>query len=194
MPKVTKLDPNEARNSESDAIFGTPWHLCQTDKDVPVTMIEYSFIRTFGAFERWMAECQGAAAHMPMSSTDNLVLNAIRMREVPKAVSELARFLNRDDVSNIQYSLRKLQAVGLIEKNSSKKRRGASYQVTEKGRKVTDEFARLRRKLLIAAVPTLTDWEEQVATTRRVLGLMQGIYENASVSLMFNAPTDDSAE
>ncbi len=194
MPKVTKLNPNEARNSESDALFGTPWHLCQTDEEVPVTMIEYSLIRTFGALERWMAECQGAAAHMPMSSTDNLVLNAIRMREVPKGLSELARFLNRDDVSNIQYSLRKLQRVGLIEKNSSKKRRGASYQVTEKGRKVTDEFARLRRKLLIAAVPTLTDWEEQVATTRRVLELMHGVYENASVSLTFNAPTDDSAE
>ena len=157
-------------------------------------MIEYSLIRTFGALERWMAECQGAAAHMPMSSTDNLVLNAIRMREVPKGLSELARFLNRDDVSNIQYSLRKLQRVGLIEKNSSKKRRGASYQVTEKGRKVTDEFARLRRKLLIAAVPTLTDWEEQVATTRRVLELMHGVYENASVSLTFNAPTDDPPE
>lgn len=66
--------------------------------------------------------------------------------------------------------------------------------MTEKGRKVTDEFARLRRKLLIAAVPTLTDWEEQVATTRRVLELMQGVYENASVSLMFNAPTDDPPE
>ncbi len=194
MPKATKLNPNETRDLESDAIFGTPWHLCQIDEEVAVTMIEYSFIRTFGALERWMAECQGAAAHMPMSSTDNLVLNVIRMREAPKGISELARFLNRDDVSNIQYSLRKLQRVGLIEKNSSKKRRGASYQVTEKGRKVTDEFARLRRKLLIAAVPTLTDWEEQVATTRRVLELMQGVYENASVSLMFNAPTDDPPE
>ena len=114
------------------------------------------------------------------------------MREVPKGVSELARFLNRDDVSNIQYSLRKLQSEGLIEKTSSKKSRRASYQVTRKGRKVTDEFARLRSQLLIAAVPGLTDWEEQVATTRRVLGLMQSIYENASVSLMFNAPGDDS--
>ena len=192
MTKVTKLDPDVAERSESDAIFGTPWHLCQTDEEIPVTMTEYSLLRTFGAFERWMAECQGAAAHLPMSSTDNLVLNAIRMREVPKAVSELARFLNRDDVSNIQYSLRKLQAEGLIEKVSPKKSRRASYQVTERGRKVTDEFARLRRELLIAAVPSLTDWEEQVATTRRVLGLMQSIYENASVSLMFKAPGDDS--
>ena len=192
MPKKTKLNPDAAGNSESDAIFGSPWHLCQTDEEVPVTMIEYSLIRTFGALERWMAECQGVAAHIPMSSTDNLVLNAIRMREVPKGVSELARFLNRDDVSNIQYSLRKLQSEGLIEKTSSKKSRRASYQVTRKGRKVTDEFARLRSQLLIAAVPGLTDWEEQVATTRRVLGLMQSIYENASVSLMFNAPGDDS--
>lgn len=194
MPKVTKLDRKNDRNSDSDAIYGSPWHICQTDEEVPVMMLEYALIRTFGAFERWMAECQGAAAHMPMSSTDNMVLNVIRMREVPKGVSEIARFLNRDDVSNIQYSLRKLQTAGLIEKNSSKKRRGASYQVTEKGREVTDEFARLRRELLITAVPELADWEEQVATTRRVLALMQGVFENASVSLMFNAPVDNPPE
>ena len=194
MPKVTKSDQDQIQNSESDAVFGTPWHLCQSEKEIPVTMIEYSFIRTFGAFERWMAECQGAAAHMPMSSTDNMVLNLIRMREVPKGIGELARFFNRDDVSNIQYSLRKLQAAGLIEKNSSKKRRGASYQVTEKGRKATDEFARLRRKLFVAAVPKLADWERQIATTRRVLELMQGVYENASLSLMFNAPAEDPAD
>ena len=58
MPKKTKLNPDAAGNSESDAIFGSPWHLCQTDEEVPVTMIEYSLIRTFGALERWMAECQ----------------------------------------------------------------------------------------------------------------------------------------
>jgi predicted MarR family transcription regulator len=194
MQKVTKLKSEVDEKSESDAIFGTPWHLCKTDEEVPVTMIEYSLLRTFGAFERWMAECQGAAAHLPMSSTDNLVLNAIRMRDVPKGVSEIARFLNRDDISNIQYSLRKLQAEDLIKKTSSKKSRRASYQVTEKGRKVTDEFARLRSKLLISTVPSLTDWEQQVAITRRVLGVMQSIYENASVSLMFNAPGDDPPE
>ena len=166
MPKVSKIGPTEGQNSKSDAIFETPWHLCQTDGEISTTMLENSLFRTMAAFDRWTAECQGAAAHMPMSSTDNLILNAIRMRDVPKGVGELARFLNRDDISNIQYSLRKLEAADLIEKCSSKKRRGTSYQVTAKGRKVTDEFARLRRKLLIAAIPSLRGWEEQVEATR----------------------------
>lgn len=194
MQKVTKSTPGEEQKSDSDAIFGTRWHLCQTDEEIPVTMIENALIRAAASFDRWMAECQGVAAHAPMSSTDNLVLNAIRMRDVPKGVSELARFLNRDDISNIQYSLRKLQAADLIEKHSPRKRRSTSYQVTKRGRKVTDEYARLRRKLLIAAIPSLRDWEEQVETTRRVLQLMQGVYESASVALMFSAPGDDETE
>jgi predicted MarR family transcription regulator len=194
MPKATKSTPVDEQESEPDAIFDTPWHLCQTAEELPITMIENSLIRTAAAFDRWMAECQGAAAHVPMSSTDNLVLNAIRMREVPKGLSELGRFLNRDDISNIQYSLRKLQAAGLIEKHSSRKRRTTSYQVTKKGAKVTDEFARLRRKLLITSIPSLRDWEEQVGTAIRVLQLMQSVYENASVALMFSAPADDQTE
>lgn len=191
MPKASKMNPNSEQKPSPDAIFGAPWHLCQNDQEVAVTMIEYSLIRTAAAFDRWIGEALGAAARMPMSSTDNLVLNVIRMRDVPKGVSELARFVNRDDLSNIQYSLRKLQAAGLIEKDSSKKRRGTAYQVTAKGKKVTDEFARLRRTLLLGSIPSLRDWEEQVETTRRVLEVMQGVYDNASVSLMFAAPGDD---
>jgi len=194
MPKRNKSKPGEPRRAESDAIFGSPWHLCQTDEEVSITMIEYSFIRAGAAFERWMAECQGAAAKMPMSSTDNLVLNVIRMKDMPKGVGEMSRFFNRDDVSNIQYSLRKLLSAGLIKKHSPKKRRGTAYTVTEKGRSVTDEYARLRRQLVISAIPELRDWVEQLETTRRVLELMQGVYENASVALMFTAPVDDQPE
>jgi predicted MarR family transcription regulator len=191
MPKTPKSRRSATGTSQSDAILGTSWHLSETPEEVPVTMIEYSLIRAAAAFERWIAAALGAAAHMPMSSTDNLVLNVIRMKDSPKSVSEVARFMNRDDLSNIQYSLRKMQSAGLIEKDSSKQRRGVSYRVTDKGRKVTDDFARVRRQLLISAIPPLRDWEEQVETTRRVLELMQGVYENASVSLMFNAPGDE---
>lgn len=195
MPETAKKSTaQDAAQADKDPVFNTPWHLSATAEEVPLTMVEHALIRTFGVFSRWMAEAQAVATHMPMSSTDNMVLNLIRMGEVPKGVNEIARFLNRDDVSNIQYSLRKLLAAGLIEKNSSKKRRGASYQVTAKGQEVTDEFARLRRELLLKALPALPDWEAQVATTRRLLETLQSVYENASVSLMFQAHADEAEE
>lgn len=76
----------------------------------------------------------------------------------PRSVSVLSRFTNRDDISNIQYSLRKLTAAGLIEKVSGSTNRDTRYQPTEKGRKLTDELVAIRRELLIgpgAICPTL---------------------------------------
>ena len=36
----------------------------------------------------------------------------------PRSVSDLSRFSNRDDIANIQYSLRKLTAAGLDRKGA----------------------------------------------------------------------------
>jgi predicted MarR family transcription regulator len=84
------------------------------------------------------------------------------MNDRPKSIKDLARLTNRDDVPNIQYSLRKLIGAGLVERKGSG-RSGVTYEVTVEGRRVTDDYGALRRRLLMSAIG-------KPARLRRTLG------------------------
>lgn len=157
------------------------WHLAKDDHEIAVAELEYSLIRTSEAFRRWQAECLAAVTGMDMSGSDNEILHIIRMKNRPKGVKEIARLMNRDDLPNIQYSIRKLQKAGLIRKTSDKNRRkGVTYAVTEEGTRVSDEFAEVRSKLLIGFTRNVPDMEKELEHAARTMDLMAGIYEQAA--------------
>ncbi|MQQ99601.1 winged helix DNA-binding protein [Glaciimonas soli] len=169
-----------ARPAASD--FDLHWHLATTDHEIAVTEFEFCVLRMEEAFQRWQSECLAAGTAQEWSGFDNAVLHVLRMKDRPKSVTEIARVLNRDDLSALQYSLRKLQSQKLIEKEVSTKglRRGVRYQVTEHGRKVTENFAENRRALLISLTSTMADSDEQLKNATRTMAFMTGIYEHAA--------------
>lgn len=120
------------------------WHLSETDDEIALTELEIALFRTHAAFDAWQQVSQVASADMPLNATDTIVLNIIRMKERPKVAAEVTRLLNRDDISNIQYSLRKLEKLDLIRLASPGRRKGKAYEVTELGKKATDMHAALR--------------------------------------------------
>ena len=159
------------------------WHLARDAREVTVTELEFSLIRAGSAFDRWQAECLAAVAHQQLGSTDNVILHVIRLKDRPKTTTEIARLLNRDDVANLQYSVRKLQSAGLIERCTVGKRKGASYRVTQRGKLITEEYASLRSHLLMSLIPSVEHWDEQVLGAKRILDLMRGIYDQAALVL-----------
>ncbi|MDZ7809107.1 MAG: winged helix DNA-binding protein [Arhodomonas sp.] len=168
------------------------WHLAGDDKEMALTEIEHTLFRVMAAFERWQSECLAAVTHRPLSGSDNAVLHIVRMKERPKTVAEIARLLNRDDISNIQYALKKLRSAGLVEKQESRKRRGVAYYVTELGHEVTERFAELRRDMLVRMIPSEENWRDQYEMTHRLLNQLQGIYDQAAVYVVSHrAPVDD---
>ncbi len=159
------------------------WHLARNPREITVTELEFSLIRATSAFDRWQAECLAAVAHQQLGSTDNAILHVIRLKERPKTTTEIARLLNRDDVANLQYSIRKLQDAGLIERCRAGKRKGTSYRVTQRGMVITEEYAVLRSNLLMNLIPSVERWDEQVQGAKRILDLMRGIYDQAALVL-----------
>lgn len=155
------------------------WHLAETAIEVDATELEFSLMRTFESFGRWQAECLRGAIDLPASGPENAMLHVIRMNDRPKSVKDLARLTNRDDIPNIQYSLRKLIGAGLVVRSGSG-RSGVTYSVTEKGRDVTDRYAEIRRALLIAAIEAVPGFETRLAEARRTLELLSGLYDQAA--------------
>jgi predicted MarR family transcription regulator len=84
------------------------WHLAKSDVEVSTTELEFALMRTFEGFGRWQSECLAGVVDLAASGPENALLHIIRMNERPKTIKDLARMTNRDDVPNIQYSLRKL--------------------------------------------------------------------------------------
>lgn len=155
------------------------WHLARTPLEIEVTEAEYALMRCYEAFGRWQAECLATVIEFSASGPENALLHIIGMNDRPKTIRDLAHMANREDIPNIQYSLRKLLKADLILRAGSG-RTGVTYEVTPLGRRVVEDYADVRSVLLIEAmrrVPKLTDRLEEVAHT---LELMIGIYEQAA--------------
>lgn len=168
------------------------WHLATNDHEIALTELEYSLFRSYESFSRWMKECTVAASGVNMSANDCAILNIIAMRDRPKGITEIARLLNRDDNTNIQYTIRKLTIDKLVEKTSTDNRRkGVRYRTTAAGNKVVERFVALRRGLLIEMTKSIRDMDGQLACGSKILDLMTGMYEQAARVAATHRPTFD---
>lgn len=178
------MQDNDKVNGENSTLgLDKHWHLSTNDHEICLTEIEFALFRNFAAFSRWMDDC-AACCHTskhPCNGMDYAVLNVIRMHERPKSISEIARLMNRDDLSNLQYSVRKLAKAELIEKlGSSDHKRGATYRATGQGVIATDRYAQFRRELLVSLTQSISNSEENMDQVTRVLSLLSGIYDQAA--------------
>lgn len=165
--------------SQPSGGFDYRWHLAESATEVAATELEFALMRAFEGFGRWQSECLASVSDFTASGPENALLHIIRMNERPKSIKELARLTNRDDIPNIQYSLRKLVQAGLVEKSGSG-RTGVVYSPTEKGCQVTDDYGALRRRLLIEAIDNLPGFADRLASATRTLNMLTGIYEEIS--------------
>ena len=171
--------PTMDQGDSAAAAMDYRWHLAQSPVEVQTTELEFALMRAFEGFGRWQTECLGSVLDLAATGPENAMLHIIRMNDRPKTIKDLARLTNRDDVPNIQYSLRKLIGAGLVDRKGSG-RSGVTYQVTAEGLRVTDDFGALRRRLLIAEVEGLPGFAARLAEATRTLNLLSGIYEEAA--------------
>lgn len=155
------------------------WHLSENDAEVICTELEFALMRCFEAFGRWQTECLASVSDIGASGPENALLHIVRMNDRAKSIKELARLTNRDDIPNIQYSMRKLLAAGLVEKLGSG-RTGVTYQATPKGKKVTDDYGVIRKRLLIEQIASLPEFNTRLKEAGQSLNVLAGIYEEIS--------------
>jgi predicted MarR family transcription regulator len=171
--------PTEDQRDAIDTPLDYRWHLAQSPDEVDTTELEFALMRAFEGFGRWQSECLASVSDLAATGPENAMLHIIRMNDRPKTIKDLARLTNRDDVPNIQYSLRKLIGAGLVSRTGSG-RAGVTYQVTDAGLRVTEDYGAVRRRLLIAAVEQVPGFSQRLKEASRTLNLLSGIYEEIS--------------
>ena len=123
-----------------DKLLDRGWHLARTPLEIDVTEVEYALMRSYEAFGHWQAECLATVIEFSASGPENALLHIIRMNDRPKSIKDLARLANREDIPNMQYSLRKLIGAGLVVRNGSG-RSGVTYSVTDAQLQLTFNYA-----------------------------------------------------
>lgn len=172
-------NPEDSPKPANPAEFDKRWHLAESDIEVETTELEFAVMRTFESFGRWQTECLASVIEFAASGPENALLHVIRMNDRPKSIKELARLMNRDDIPNIQYSLRKLIAADLVIRHGSA-RSGVTYSTTELGRDVTERYAVIRQALLIESIAGVENFAGRLKEATRTLNLLAGIYEEVS--------------
>lgn len=155
------------------------WHLASTPLEAAATELEWALIRWREAFERYQREALSRLGQSNLNSQEVSILHTIRMQDRPKSTGVIANLLNRDDIQNIQYSLRKLVAEKMIKKVKDGAGKSYNLTVTEKGRRFTDDMADLRRSFLIQQLESVENNETRLLEASRMVSMMTALCNEA---------------
>lgn len=126
------------------------WHLAGNEDEIKVTDFELQLWRVFYGLQRWQEECEKNANGNILSSNELAILHIVRMKNRPKTLTDIERFLNRNDTHNIRYSINKLLKMELIKKTKSAfSGKNYYFEITDEGKKDTDNYSRMRKFILI---------------------------------------------
>jgi predicted MarR family transcription regulator len=171
-PQVRKVSKEPVRVAE---------HLAQTPHERAVTQLEQGLICAAAAFYRFYGALLGREGrNRNISGQDNVILQQIMAASRPLAVVDIARFGNRDDIANIQYSLKKLSGAGLIEKAGRTSARETSYIPTALARDWTMSFVELRRRLFTDPSAQILDFDDQLEKCAQLLNTIAGFYDHGT--------------
>jgi len=166
-------------SGENQLLMGNrPGHLRATVEEASLTEFEFAAMHLIEAFRRWATQCTQVVSNYDLAYSELLVLHVVRMQDRPKDTATIANILNREDIPNVQYSLRKLVALDLIKKERSGT--AFTFSVTPKGLDMTELYAELRRELLLPQLSHLDDFPRVLVEMRRVLTLLTGIYDQTA--------------
>lgn len=156
-------------------------HLAASPHELAVTEFEQALICAAKAFYRFIGESVGPdGVQHRLSGEDNVILQQLIASSRPRGVVELARFSNRDDIPNLQYSLRKLIGAGLVEKAPGSTNRDTVYQATPKARALTEQLVRARRELLMDPLGAVPEVDEQLRAAARALQMVTSYYDHGT--------------
>lgn len=165
------------RTPKSTATAEHRWHLAIDDFSVEITDLEYAVMRLDQSFSRWQSECMAAVTGVTLSGQENALMHVIYMHERPKTIRDLLHMTNRQDVANMQYELRKLIKSGLVKKDGTA-RTGVYYSATQEGARVCEDYAVLRRTVLLKIAEATSGVQAAAATA--CLEQMERVYEAAT--------------
>lgn len=166
------------------------WHLARSSHEAMSTDFEWSILRFQQAFERWITQLADITGLSELSYIEIIIIHVIRMQDRPKTAANITRQLNRDDIPNIQYCLRKLVKMNLCRKVTEAGSKSSAFEVTDKGKRLTDNYAKVRREILTEQSKNIDRIDEKLKDATQIISLLTGLYDEAGRISASYSPID----
>lgn len=157
------------------------------DYETKFAEFEYAIWHLGAAFARWRRDCLGSVSDVSLSSTEASILHAVHMNGTTKGLVEIGRLLHRDDMTNIQYGLKKLGQLGLIEKRGNS-RKNMTYSISARGDEIIAAYLEQRRKVLLRLFQQVAPAPDDLDTLILQMHVMIGIYDQSGDLIMNRQP------
>ena len=141
---------------------------------------EFGLIVAGNAFNRWIAHCMSAAGLKDLTPLDVLVLHHVTHRARDKRLADICFIMNVEDTHLINYSLKKLQNLGVV--GSSKNGKEVTYASTDEGNAYVQRYREIRESCLIDALNVDEGFNRDVGELARLLRMLSGGYDQAARS------------
>jgi len=179
--KTKQAKPETKSSAELRTPPAAPPHLARTAHEAAVTEFEQALICAGEAFYRFAGSLLGPEAREHnLSGQDCVILQQLVTAGHPSRIADLLRFANREDTSNVQYSLRKLIKAGFVRQVKGSTNRDMAYAVTEEGNRITSRLVALRHELLMLPTNEIEGLDTQLRSITAALGLVTGLYDHGT--------------
>lgn len=180
-------------SAQSDVLH-RDWSLATNEHGVSVTEFEWGILRFISAFERSCVQLSRLASSEGLKFQEVILVHVVAMQRGEPTAASLARQLNRDDVQNLQYSLRKLVEGKYLLQSKKAGSRVVTYSIDTKGQQFVEDYADMRSKLLASRTGFIEDIDEKLGSASQLLGVLTGIYDSAAMVSSTYSPVFDSVE
>lgn len=143
-----------------------------------VSEFEYGLIIAYNGFTRWMQRCMSAAGMPELSPLEILVLHNTNHRDREKRLSDICFLLNIEDTHTVNYALRKLLKLGLLD--SEKRGKEVFYTTSDEGRALCGLYRTIREQCLLEVVPRAGVDGKELREVAAALRALSGLYDQAS--------------
>ena len=141
---------------------------------------EFGLIVAGNAFNRWIVHCMSATGLSDLTPLDVLVLHHVSHRARDKRLSDICFIMNIEDTHLINYSLKKLQGLGVVA--SRKNGKEVTYASTDSGNQYVQRYRDIRESCLIDALKADDSLNRDIGDLARLLRMLSGVYDQAARS------------
>lgn len=151
-----------------------------SDTSAEMSELEFGLIVASNAFQRWITHCMAAAGLKDLTPLDVIVLHHVSHRARNKRLSDICFLMNVEDTHLVNYSLKKLQNLGVVQ--AQKNGKEVTYAATEAGVQHVSRYREIREICLIGSNVFDDKRNEELAELAKTLRLLSGIYDQAARS------------